>query len=688
MSESPSTCLELVRQAQAGDPEGKAALIGLVRERVYPFINRTLLDRDKSEDLTQDTILAVLESFSNLKDPKRFWSWVFTIATSQIRQHFRRRSRSGVVQMLDIAKLYPLKSFWEDDSSALASRKELGELTRTAMSQIGIQHRMVLALRFFEDMPHAEIARILGCTELGARMRFFNAKRALVRQLKRLGVNKNTFLASLAAFGTLTLGPSAKTASAAVSVSAATESALAGLACSKASVAAALALLVAVSGLASLAIRNREKAPTRIPAAMAPTIATGSNLAGPETKYVHFGTRRIAPNQTARPDTYFYKHWYLMPDGPDGCVLWRMDFMDPQQNTLRGFIIQNADAQYVVSYRNRTVYLRDYGVHAGFCTHSPLPPLPMAPPKLSEFAALVEGEQSVAMASKPGVLSGGIAFQRDPRTGWITGHEDTSGDKQIEKVSYDYSPFDLQLLEFQPPTDMRIVDQRSENGKRGWVCATIRGELRGQPVTGVWRIPFTFRTAGTHEPFMRVDVGDDLTFVDAPTGAFLVDRARGISRRFERGSFFAGLPRPWQGYTAADTVRRDAARNQIWYSPIVEKKDAGQVEFCLVQDHRPGGSPLMARYRINKDAGTVEQVTFWEARGEAFDQPIGHLSFTYSGDDEAIQAAMAQIPALDAESSRTISSTSVFWPIVLPDQSEEPPSRAVASMNSAGPDSH
>jgi hypothetical protein len=107
-----------------------------------------------------------------------------------------------------------------------------------------------------------------------------------------------------------------------------------------------------------------------------------------------------------------------------------------------------------------------------------------------------------------------------------------------------------------------------------------------------------------------------------------------------------------------------------------------------VQDHPPAGSPLMARYQINQHDGTVEQIAFWEAHGEAFDQPIGHLSFTYSAADEAIQQALAQIPTLDTDPSKTTSSTSVFWPIVLLDQSEEPTSRAVASMDSTGPGSH
>ena len=81
------------------------------------------------------------------------------------------------------------------------SRSELASLTRQAMAQLDRRYRMTLALRFYEDLPHSEIARVLGCSEVGARAVFFRAKRAMTRELQRLGVGKGALLAALAAFG-------------------------------------------------------------------------------------------------------------------------------------------------------------------------------------------------------------------------------------------------------------------------------------------------------------------------------------------------------------------------------------------------------------------------------------------------------------------------------------------------------
>jgi RNA polymerase sigma factor (sigma-70 family) len=70
-------------------------LAALVGEQLYPFIFRTTLDRDATEDLIQETLLAMLHQLGSLRDPERFWPWIYRIAWSKIRDRLRdRRMRS------------------------------------------------------------------------------------------------------------------------------------------------------------------------------------------------------------------------------------------------------------------------------------------------------------------------------------------------------------------------------------------------------------------------------------------------------------------------------------------------------------------------------------------------------------------------------------------------------------------
>ena len=75
----------------------------------------------------------------------------------------------------------------------------------------------MLILRCFELRSYAEIANIMGGTELKARVLFFHAKHALKRCLHNRGYGRRYFLTSLTLFGIIT-GIRTKSASAALTV--------------------------------------------------------------------------------------------------------------------------------------------------------------------------------------------------------------------------------------------------------------------------------------------------------------------------------------------------------------------------------------------------------------------------------------------------------------------------------------
>jgi hypothetical protein len=97
----------------------------------------------------------------------------------------------------------------EQDGLAESSRRELAELTHQAMERITERYRMILSLRFYENMPYSEVAQTIGCTEFNARALFCRAKHALTRELRKRGVARKAMLPALVAFGTATLHPAA-----------------------------------------------------------------------------------------------------------------------------------------------------------------------------------------------------------------------------------------------------------------------------------------------------------------------------------------------------------------------------------------------------------------------------------------------------------------------------------------------
>ena len=106
-----------------------------------------------------------------------------------------------------------------DDGLTFASRKELLGTVFQAMSQMKLNYRNVVVLRCIEGMSYGEIAGVLNCKELHARVLFFRARNALRRQLTRRGYREGLLLTALGLFKLATT--QAKGAGAAGSIQAA-----------------------------------------------------------------------------------------------------------------------------------------------------------------------------------------------------------------------------------------------------------------------------------------------------------------------------------------------------------------------------------------------------------------------------------------------------------------------------------
>ena len=70
----------LVLAAQGGDREAFAALYDRYFDPVYDFLLRTHLSPEDAADSTQEAFLKAMGAITNLTEPAKFRSWMFTIA--------------------------------------------------------------------------------------------------------------------------------------------------------------------------------------------------------------------------------------------------------------------------------------------------------------------------------------------------------------------------------------------------------------------------------------------------------------------------------------------------------------------------------------------------------------------------------------------------------------------------------
>lgn len=191
-----------VSDAQRGDKPSMTRLAEEAEKRLNAYIYRLTLNRDLTEELLQQTLLKMVESLENLREPEQFWAWLYRTALGQVQHHFRAEKRRSQVEMsaCDRDYLGDGPAGRPDDGLTFASRRELTTTIFEAMSRMKINYRNVVVLRCLEGMSYQEIAGVLGCKELHARVLFFRARNVLRRQLSQRGYREGLLLTALGLF--------------------------------------------------------------------------------------------------------------------------------------------------------------------------------------------------------------------------------------------------------------------------------------------------------------------------------------------------------------------------------------------------------------------------------------------------------------------------------------------------------
>jgi hypothetical protein len=156
--------------------------------------------------------------------------------------------------------------------------------------------------------------------------------------------------------------------------------------------------------------------------------------------------------------------------------------------------------------------------------------------------------------------------------------------------------------------------------KRGWTYFRVSGRLNGKKVSGTGRIPFVYAASKEFNPWLELHVGDSLRIVDNGAVACKFDGSGKVVARYSGSSFFKGLARPWMGLHTIDTVRRDAAEQEVWFEtkPSADNQHVEVVLNC---------EKVKLVYTIDMETDVVEMIAF-----TADDGVEGEIRFSYLQD--------------------------------------------------------
>ncbi|MGB6450647.1 MAG: sigma-70 family RNA polymerase sigma factor [Steroidobacteraceae bacterium] len=145
-------------QAQAGDTRAFAQLVRAYQRSVYSVALRALGSPAEAEDLAQEVFLQLHLGLARIESPDHLAHWLRRTVSHRAIDRLRQRRRSPEVE--DIAALEPAPAV---DSTSAPDRQDpaLARRLGRLVAELPAIPRLVVVLRYQEDLDPAEIARAL-----------------------------------------------------------------------------------------------------------------------------------------------------------------------------------------------------------------------------------------------------------------------------------------------------------------------------------------------------------------------------------------------------------------------------------------------------------------------------------------------------------------------------------------------
>ncbi|MGW3941011.1 SigE family RNA polymerase sigma factor [Streptomyces phaeochromogenes] len=168
------------------DAQGHERFREFVENRSSALLKTAVLlsggDRHAAEDLLQSALIKAAGRWQRIDEPEAYVRQIlYRQQVSRWRLKWRRRE-------LTVAE--PPEGTGGTATADASSAVDLRIVMRGALARLTARQRTVLVLRYFEDLPEADVARILGCsvgTVRSTTHRSLAKLRALAPELAALG---------------------------------------------------------------------------------------------------------------------------------------------------------------------------------------------------------------------------------------------------------------------------------------------------------------------------------------------------------------------------------------------------------------------------------------------------------------------------------------------------------------------
>lgn len=180
----------LIENTLKGEEWAFAELVRRYQAAVWGAVHRTLGNSSEDEDAVQEIFLRAFRALKRFDRRYPFGPWILRIATNYCIDQLRRRKGRKIhlwSELREADQQRLLNSLPDDDdfgSGMTEGTETYIKVARALLEELNPKYRAAFVLREVEERTYDEVAKVLGTSEVAARVRVSRARTELQKRFR------------------------------------------------------------------------------------------------------------------------------------------------------------------------------------------------------------------------------------------------------------------------------------------------------------------------------------------------------------------------------------------------------------------------------------------------------------------------------------------------------------------------
>lgn len=167
----------LIERARDGDENAFRDLVERYQTAIFNLAYRMLGDAHEAEDAAQEIFVRTYRQLMRYDSERKFSTWILAIASNYCIDQLRKRR----LRFVPLEQIVPWARARDASPETQALAHEASDEMQQYLKRLNEKYRVVLVLRYWQDLSCAEIGDVLRLPEGTVKTQLHRARKALER---------------------------------------------------------------------------------------------------------------------------------------------------------------------------------------------------------------------------------------------------------------------------------------------------------------------------------------------------------------------------------------------------------------------------------------------------------------------------------------------------------------------------